>query len=88
LPQRSPARVGIKGVHGVILSCDIDDVVGAAANGHAGDVQRLGVDLPVDRVRKEFAESRGVDVGGSQQRLARILSRALIVVVVGVDPAQ
>ena len=55
----------------------------ATVDGHAGHVERLGIDLPVDRHRKEFPELIHVHVRSVQNRLGRILSCSRIVIVLG-----
>ena len=65
-----------------MLRRDEDDVVSAfAGDGDIGHVQRLGVELAVDRIGKKFAESRGVDVCGSEDRFRSVCTGTRDVVV-------
>ena len=54
--------VGIEGVDRVVLGGHEDDVVRDAVDRQVRHVQRLGVDVAVDRLREELAEVRGIDV--------------------------
>src|SRR5262249_52976595 len=67
----------------VVLVGDEYNVVLAAFDGKVGFVKRLGVDVTVDRVRKEPAELSGVHVGRRQDVLLRVGSAAQVVVVKG-----
>jgi len=66
-----------------VLRRDEDDVVSAfAGDGDIGHIQRLGVELAVDGIRKKFAESRGIDVCGSEDRFGSVCTGTRDVVVV------
>src|SRR5262249_20344220 len=76
--------VGVEGVDAVVLRGGEDDVARAAAgDGQVGLVERLGVDVAVHGVAVQLAEVAGVDVGGGEHLLARVMAGEEIVVVPG-----
>jgi hypothetical protein len=77
------ARVGINRIHAVMLGGDVNDVMGAAADGHVGQIQRLGENRAVHRGGEEFAELAAVHVRRGEVGLLRVLPGSRIVVVVG-----
>ena len=55
-PQRC-SGVGIQGVDSIVLGQDDQNVVRAFGGYcHAGDIERLGIHFPVDRIEADFAE--------------------------------
>ena len=54
-------------------------------DGYATDIQRLRVDRPVDGIRVQLPEDRGVDIAGGQDRLCQVRARALRVVTIRKD---
>ncbi len=88
LPQRRGGRriVRVERVDAVVVGRDVDDVADADAGyGHAGHVQRLSVDLVVDRALKELAELTDVDGGRGQDGLIEIGAGAPVIVVLRDD---
>src|SRR4029077_6801438 len=83
--RRRRGTVGVEGVDLVVHRLDEHDVVRRAADGQAGDVERLGVDGPVYRIGVELPEGAWVDVPGGQRRLAEIGPDAGLVVAVRGD---
>jgi hypothetical protein len=49
-----------------------------ACDAHAGHVEWLGIDLPVDRVRTFLAEIRRVDIRGGKNGFGQILTGAAL----------
>jgi hypothetical protein len=74
---------GIERVDAVLVGGDVDHVVDAAAwNRHAGDIERLRVDLVVDRAFEQLAEFAHVDVGRREHRFVEVGASAGGVVMV------
>src|SRR5262249_32669838 len=60
---RAAVAVGIKGVDAVVLCSHKNDVVRALSRDRdVGDVERLRVNLSVDRLREKLAKVGGIDV--------------------------
>src|SRR5271165_2835991 len=93
LPQGSgvgPAiSIGVKGVDAVVFGGDKDDVVRSAglrrarARGYARQIERLRVDVAVDRGRKELSKSGGVHVGGRENCFIGVCTGSGDVVMLG-----
>jgi hypothetical protein len=77
------ARIGVDGVDAVVLGGDVQHIVRTAAQGHVGDVQRLGINGTVHGDGEEFAERGAVHVGGRENGLRGVFTRARVVVVIG-----
>jgi len=75
--------VSIEGVDAVSYGGNVNEGVRACGSVHAGEHQRLAVDLVVDNALEEHAELFGVDVGRSERGLVQICAGAGIVVVLG-----
>ena len=69
-PEEASLRVvGVEGVDGVVLRRDKHHVMKAATgNVDVGQIQRLRIDLPVHRIRKQFSECGRIDGGRGQKR--------------------
>lgn len=85
LPQRRRVHSGvvvrIEGVNAVVLRGHVHYIVRAQAGDvHVGDVQRLGINIAVHRLRKQLAELTYVDVARGENRLAQVLPIAHVVV--------
>ena len=74
--------VGIEGVDRVVLGGDEGDVVHGAVDRQARHVQRLGVDVAVDRLREEQAEVGRVHIRRRECRLVEVVAREVRIVVV------
>ena len=58
LPERRALDVGIKSIHGVILGRHIDDIMDSLVwNRDIRHVERLRIDLPIDRIGEPLAEA-------------------------------
>ena len=79
----SCARVGVKGVSGVILRDDIQNVMSGAANGHSANIKRLGIHLAIRRIKANLAEGGGGDIRRRQDGFLGILPFAGVVIVIG-----
>src|SRR6266550_41142 len=56
-PQsRTGLIIGVEGVDGVVLRRDVDHIVVLSVYWDLIDIKRLGEDLPVERVREQFAK--------------------------------
>ena len=68
--------IRVEGIHAVVLGGNIHHIVHAfAGDDDTRDIQRLSVDVAVDRTRKQFAEVSHVDVRRVQISLAGDLRR-------------
>ena len=74
--------ISIECVNGVILGRYEDYIVRRAIDGNTRQVQRLRVNLAVDRLRKQLAKLRRIHVGGIQDGLVEILSRTANIVLI------
>ena len=88
LPERrrvcAEVVIRVKGVDAVVLGRDKQDVVSSfAGDGKIGQVERLGVNVPVDGLRKEFTETVYVDVRQREDRFVGVLPGPRVVVMVG-----
>src|SRR6185295_10536842 len=89
LPERGGRlAVGVEGVDRVVLGGDVDDVVDAGRGGDAGDVERLGVGVAVQRVGGDLPELLRVHVRARERGLARVLALPRVVVFPGVDTRE
>ena len=66
-----------------MLGGDDQQIVSHAGDGHAGEVERFGIDQAVGGNVEELAEGGGVHVGQSESRLLAVEAGAGVVVVVG-----
>ncbi len=84
MPKRSSAQsVGVEGVHAVMLSRDIDNVVETLpGDAHTGHIEWRGKRNPVQRIREKLSKLSLVYVCGSQDRLIVILTRSQVIVVI------
>ncbi len=84
LPEGRPLDIGIKGVHGIVLGRDIDDVMGSLGrNRDTRHVEGLRIDLPIDRIGELFAKAGLVHHEREQNGLVHVLAGAGQIVVVG-----
>lgn len=61
-----------------------NNVVGSlVGDGDVREIERLGIDLAISRIRKEFAEGVTVHIGMGEDGFVKIPARARVVVVVG-----
>ena len=86
-PQLADAAVvGVEGVDAVMLRRDEHHIAEALPrNRDVREIQRLGVDVSIDRIGKEPLERAGGDVARGESRFAQILTGARPVVVIGQD---
>src|SRR5262249_50007556 len=64
LPQRRSAGVGVECVDAVIFGRYVDDIGGSLVrDSHLPDVQRVRINLRINRVGEKLAKGRRVDVG-------------------------
>ena len=84
-PQRRRGTgVGIEGINTVALGRHHHDVVDPVSrNRHLRHVERLGVNITIQRIGIELAEARGIHVRWRQHSFIDVLAGTGIVVVVG-----
>jgi len=85
LPQRpaigSPIVVGVEGVDRIVLCNNKHYVMRRLIRqGEIADIERLRINQAIHRVAKQLAESIGVDIRRSKNRLLGILSLMRIVI--------
>ena len=85
-PQRGGTRVCIVRVDTVRFRGNDHDVVDTTIDRHAGHVERLGIDLAVNRHREQFSELIVVHICRIQDRLRGVLARSRIVIVLRENP--
>ena len=62
---------------------DEDHVVRAfVGDRHVRHIERLGIDLSINRVKEQSAEAVAVDVGRSERGFVKVLTSARVVIVV------
>src|ERR1017187_10137500 len=85
---RAWLRVGVEGVHAVMLGGDENDVVGTAPDAQTGNPQRLRVGGSIHGTRKQLSEAAGGHRQGGQRKFVRVGAVARKIVVVGEDPRK
>ncbi len=83
MPIGHPGVVGVESVCAVVLGDHVNDVVGSAADGDAGHIKGLGVNLAINRVGEKLPERGAVDVGGGEEGLVLVPAVPGLVVMVG-----
>ena len=82
--RRRRTGVCIERVNTVVLGCHYHDVMNTASrNCHLRHVERLGVNITIQRIGVQLAEPRGIHVGRRQHGFVEVLAGPGIVIVVG-----
>ncbi len=86
LPQRSLLQsIGIESVDRVVLRHDEDNIVHHTADGQVRHIERLGIDLTIDRIGIQLPEQLRIHIRRSQRCFVGVRAVADIVIVIGKD---
>jgi hypothetical protein len=80
----SAVVVGVEGVYRIMFCSNKDYVMRRLVRqGEIADIERLCINLAIDRVAKQLAKRIGIDIGRSKNGLLRILALMGIVIAPG-----
>jgi hypothetical protein len=80
----SAVAIGVEGVNSIVFCSNKDYVMRSLVRqGEIADIERLCINLAIDRVAKQLAKRIGIDIGRSKNGLLRILALMGIVIAPG-----
>jgi hypothetical protein len=77
------SRIGVEGVNTVMFGSDNQKVAHNACDFDRRKIKRLRIHASIGSKRKQFAKTRGVDVGWSKDRLLIVQPIPPVIVVIG-----